>query len=47
VPDDPTHTIYVWIDALSNYLIATGYPEIVEGSAWPADIHVVGKDILR
>ena len=49
VPDDPAHVMYVWLDALTNYLSAVGYPD--EGAArwsfWPADVHVVGKDILR
>uniref|UniRef100_V5ES24 Probable methionine--tRNA ligase, mitochondrial n=1 Tax=Kalmanozyma brasiliensis (strain GHG001) TaxID=1365824 RepID=V5ES24_KALBG len=45
VPDDPDHTIYVWVDALTNYLTVTGYP--LSPKAWPADVHVVGKDILR
>jgi methionyl-tRNA synthetase len=50
VPDDPAHIMYVWIDALTNYLTATGYPdEISDGyrKYWPADLHMVGKDILR
>ena len=46
VPGDPAHTIYVWVDALVNYLTAAGYPD-VGGGAWPADVHVVGKDIIR
>ncbi len=50
VPDDPDHVMYVWIDALTNYITAVGYPDA--GSAqfrryWPADLHMVGKDILR
>ncbi|MDA8002026.1 MAG: methionine--tRNA ligase [Alphaproteobacteria bacterium] len=45
VPDDPAHVVYVWLDALVNYLSATGWPE--EQNLWPADIHMVGKDILR
>jgi len=50
VPDQPGHIMYVWIDALTNYLTATGYPD--ENSKeyqkfWPADVHMVGKDILR
>jgi methionyl-tRNA synthetase len=50
VPNDPSHVMYVWFDALTNYMTAAGYPEM--GSAefkkfWPADIHVVGKDIVR
>ncbi|GJN88419.1 hypothetical protein Rhopal_001385-T1 [Rhodotorula paludigena] len=52
VPDDPQHTIYVWIDALVNYLTAAGYPwkggEAFErGQVWPPDLQVVGKDIIR
>ncbi|CEQ42723.1 SPOSA6832_04578, partial [Sporobolomyces salmonicolor] len=52
VPDDPRHTIYVWIDALVNYLTAAGYPwkggeAFEEGKAWPPDLQVVGKDIIR
>jgi hypothetical protein len=50
VPDDSDQTIYVWIDALINYLTVTGYPwehNPSGPSPWPADIHVVGKDILR
>jgi len=49
VPDEPGHVIYVWVDALANYITALGYPD--EASAlwprWPADLHLVGKDILR
>jgi methionyl-tRNA synthetase len=49
VPDEPGHVIYVWVDALANYITALGWPD--EGSAawrrWPADLHLVGKDILR
>ncbi|KAG9053155.1 methionyl-tRNA synthetase [Serendipita sp. 407] len=51
VPDDPTHTIYVWLDALTSYLTAIGYPWVdsstMKSAGWPADIHVVGKDIVR
>lgn len=48
VPDDPGHTIYVWIDALTNYLTATGYPwQGAERGAWPPDVQVIGKDIVR
>jgi methionyl-tRNA synthetase len=53
VPDDPRHTIYVWFDALSNYITAIGYGNETRGGDaqfrkyWPADLHVVGKDILR
>lgn len=50
VPGDETQTIYVWFDALFNYLIKAGYPwppgqEELKG--WPADCHVIGKDIVR
>jgi methionyl-tRNA synthetase len=49
VPDDPAHVMYVWLDALANYVTALGYPD--EGGPlwprWPADLHLVGKDILR
>ena len=48
VPDDEGHVIYVWIDALSNYLSALGFPENTENMKyWPADVHLIGKDILR
>ncbi len=53
VPFDQKHVIYVWVDALSNYITALGYdPEKVEQPAlfsenWPADVHIIGKDILR
>ncbi|KAI1338985.1 tRNA synthetases class I (M)-domain-containing protein [Xylariaceae sp. FL0016] len=51
VPDDPSQTIYVWLDALVNYLTVAGYPNLAPGSehtlGWPADVHVVGKDIIR
>ena len=46
VPFNPSHTIYVWFDALTNYLTAVGYPENLN-EFWPADVHIVGKDILR
>ena len=50
VPGDPRHVMYVWLDALTNYLSALGYPD-TEGDLyrtfWPARLHVVGKDILR
>ena len=50
VPDDPDHVIYVWIDALTNYISALGYgadnPELYD-QFWPADLHLIGKDILR
>lgn len=50
VPGDETQTIYVWLDALVNYLTYAGYPFTPGNefqSIWPADVHVVGKDILR
>lgn len=49
VPGDPERSIYVWIDALVNYLSAIGYPkdEARYKKYWPADVHLVGKDILR
>ncbi len=50
VPNDEKHVIYVWIDALSNYITALGYPEIKDGAFakyWPADVHMVGKEIVR
>ncbi|KAE8147685.1 tRNA synthetases class I (M)-domain-containing protein [Aspergillus avenaceus] len=50
VPGDETQTIYVWLDALVNYLTKAGYPfpPGQEGNlGWPADVHVVGKDIVR
>lgn len=49
VPDAPKHVMYVWIDALTNYLTAVGYAdETTEYKKfWPADLHMVGKDILR
>jgi len=46
-PGDPEHTVYVWIDALTNYLSAIGFPEESYLEYWPADFHVVGKDITR
>lgn len=53
VPDDPDHTMYVWFDALSNYITAIGYGNESHGGAerfdqwWPANLQLVGKDILR
>jgi len=50
VPGDEKHVIYVWFDALTNYITALGYPDDQEGNFarfWPADVHVIGKDILR
>jgi len=49
VPDDPEHVVYVWFDALINYITGVGYGSDGEVFAqlWPADVHVVGKDILK
>ncbi len=53
VPDDPKHVIYVWLDALANYMTAVGYgdpsPEAQAKLSryWPADLHLVGKEIIR
>lgn len=48
VPNDPDHVMYVWIDALTNYLTVIGYPNQPDWQDfWPADVQVVGKDILR
>ena len=49
VPDSPDHVIYVWIDALINYLSGAGYLDDPEKFAryWPADVHLIGKDIVR
>lgn len=49
VPGDEAHVMYVWVDALTNYLTGVGFPD--EGDAnwryWPADVHIIGKDIIR
>lgn len=49
VPGNEKHVMYVWIDALTNYLSALGYPDKTPDMEkfWPADVHIVGKDILR
>ena len=50
VPDDPKHIMYVWLDALTNYITAAGFPDVESEdykSFWPANLHMVGKDILR
>ncbi len=49
VPDAPGHVMYVWLDALNNYVTACGFPdpEAPRWKFWPADVHVVGKDIIR
>ena len=46
-PDEPGQTVYVWLDALTNYLSATGFPDPGYEKLWPADVHVIGKDITR
>ncbi len=50
VPGDEKHIMYVWVDALTNYITAVGYPDTDAAQFkkfWPADLHMVGKDILR
>ena len=48
VPGNPDHVMYVWVDALTNYLTATGWPDGGNREHfWPADVHVIGKDITR
>jgi methionyl-tRNA synthetase len=49
VPGDPRHVMYVWVDALTNYLTGTGFPDPASARSkfWPADAHVIGKDITR
>jgi methionyl-tRNA synthetase len=53
VPDDPKHVIYVWLDALANYITAIGYGSSHEGAQaafkkfWPADVQMIGKEIVR
>ena len=50
VPNDDKHIMYVWLDALTNYITAIGYPDTAHEEYkkfWPADVHMVGKDILR
>ncbi len=46
-PEDPDHIVYVWLDALTNYLTAVGYPDDSHRDFWPAEVHVIGKDITR
>src|SRR3989475_6206790 len=46
-PGDPQQTVYVWFDALINYLSATGFPDSRYERLWPADLHVIGKGITR
>jgi methionyl-tRNA synthetase len=50
LPIDPSHSVYVWFDALINYISALGYPDDADGLMqryWPCDLHVIGKDITR
>ena len=49
VPGDPAHVMYVWVDALTNYITALGFPDETADTwrYWPADVHVIGKDIVR
>ena len=49
VPGSPGHVMYVWVDALTNYLTGTGYPawDSALKRFWPADLHLIGKDIVR
>jgi methionyl-tRNA synthetase len=50
VPGDPRHIMYVWVDALTNYITAVGFPDTDSEKFrryWPADLHVIGKDIVR
>ncbi len=49
VPDDPSHVMYVWVDALTNYITGVGFPNDDDPNwrYWPADLHVIGKDITR
>ncbi len=46
-PDDDTHVVYVWFEALINYLSVTGFPDAGYETTWPADVHVIGPDIVR
>ena len=49
VPNDPEHVMYVWVDALTNYITGVGYPDGGDKNwrYWPADVHIIGKDIIR
>ena len=50
VPGNPKHIMYVWVDALTNYLTGVGFPDEASASFkryWPADVHIIGKDIIR
>ena len=49
VPHDPEHVMYVWVDALTNYITGVGFPDESDANwrYWPADLHIIGKDIIR
>ena len=49
VPNDPDHVMYVWVDALTNYITGVGFPDESDPHwrYWPADVHIIGKDIIR
>ncbi|MGO9358379.1 MAG: methionine--tRNA ligase [Xanthobacteraceae bacterium] len=49
VPSDPEHVMYVWVDALTNYITGVGFPDETDPRwrYWPADVHIIGKDIIR
>jgi methionyl-tRNA synthetase len=49
VPGNPDHVMYVWLDALTNYITGLGYPDDTElwRRYWPADVHLIGKDVVR
>jgi methionyl-tRNA synthetase len=49
VPHDPEHVMYVWVDALTNYITGVGFPDESDPNwrYWPADVHIIGKDIIR
>jgi methionyl-tRNA synthetase len=49
VPNDPEHVMYVWVDALTNYITGVGFPDETDSKwrYWPADAHIIGKDIIR
>jgi methionyl-tRNA synthetase len=49
VPNDPEHVMYVWVDALTNYITGIGFPDEKDANwpYWPADVHIIGKDIIR
>jgi len=49
VPNAPKHVMYVWVDALTNYITGVGFPDgnATDWRHWPADVHIIGKDIIR